>query len=353
MVTMLHTCKPAFENILARELALSGHETREKGPGWILTGVDAANADAAVRELDPCFACLTAVDPQEFRANTVNALADALEDNFAAVVRGERITRAWPLLFAAAAIEGLGGRARSVEAEWRRRMSGKMARVFKLADSALPLDGTVLHGYCVQFLEFDRVCAARQFCFWGQRRMRDDPRAPSRSYLKVEEAYGILGREPASGETVADLGAAPGGWSYSALRHGARVVAVDNGPLKGGAAGHPLVTHLREDAFTFRPAPGKAFDWLFCDMIENPYKVLELLTLWLKNRWCRRFIVNLKVGHADPVFLVRNVRDRSAGVARLCSRLTVRQLHHDREEVTLVGEIRSQQDTKSGSRAPL
>ena len=30
--------------------------------------------------------------------------------------------------------------------------------------------------------------------------------APSRSYLKVEEAYVVLGREPQPGETVCDLG---------------------------------------------------------------------------------------------------------------------------------------------------
>ena len=53
--------------------------------------------------------------------------------------------------------------------------------------------------------------------------MADNPAAPSRSYLKIEEAYGILGREPAQGETVADLGAAPGGWSFSAAKRGAKV----------------------------------------------------------------------------------------------------------------------------------
>ena len=44
-----------------------------------------------------------------------------------------------------------------------------------------------------------------------------------------------MGLEPMPGERVCDLGAAPGGWSYSAAKRGASVVAVDNGPLKGGA----------------------------------------------------------------------------------------------------------------------
>src|SRR5690606_25054254 len=104
----------------------------------------------------------------------------------------------------------------------------------------------------------------------GQRRMADDSLAPSRSYLKVEEAYVVLGREPAAGETVVDLGAAPGGWSYSAAKRGAQVIAVDNGPLKGGALDHPRIEHRREDAFGFRPPGGRAFDWLFCDLVEDP-----------------------------------------------------------------------------------
>lgn len=86
--------------------------------------------------------------------------------------------------------------------------------------------------------------------------MADDDAAPSRSYLKVEEAYIVLGREPQAGETVVDLGAAPGGWSYSAAKRGATVVAIDNGPLKGGAFGNQLITHRLEDAFKFQPPAG-------------------------------------------------------------------------------------------------
>jgi 23S rRNA (cytidine2498-2'-O)-methyltransferase len=105
--------------------------------------------------------------------------------------------------------------------------------------------------------------------------MADDSLAPSRSYLKVEEAYIVLGREPVAGETVVDLGAAPGGWSYSAAKRGARVIAVDNGPLKGGALDHPLIEHRREDAFHFQPPTGEVIGWLFCDLVEEPHHVMR------------------------------------------------------------------------------
>jgi 23S rRNA (cytidine2498-2'-O)-methyltransferase len=145
--------------------------------------------------------------------------------------------------------------------------------------------------------------------------------------------------EPVAGETVADLGAAPGGWSYSAARRGAIVSAVDNGPLKGGALGHAKIQHLREDAFKFQPEPGGRFDWLFCDLVEEPHHVLDLLHKWVAEKWCRRFVVNLKFGRTDAISLLDTVRRSSRSPARLCARLTVRHLFHDREEFTLVGEV--------------
>jgi 23S rRNA (cytidine2498-2'-O)-methyltransferase len=170
--------------------------------------------------------------------------------------------------------------------------------------------------------------------------MADDERAPSRSYLKVEEAYGVLGREPAAGETVCDLGAAPGGWSYSAARRGARVTAVDNGPLKGGALDHPLIGHRREDAFKFRPPEGTRFDWLFCDLVEEPHHVLaNVLGPWLAQGWCRRFVVNLKFGRTDPLALLAEVRAKGSPCAVHAASLRIRHLYHDREEFTLVGEV--------------
>jgi 23S rRNA (cytidine2498-2'-O)-methyltransferase len=168
--------------------------------------------------------------------------------------------------------------------------------------------------------------------------MMDDPQAPSRSFLKVEEAYFVLGSAPLPGETVADLGAAPGGWSYSAARLGARVMAVDNGLLKGGAAGHPLIERCTEDAFKFRPA--RAVDWLFCDLIDEPRRVLELLRRWVERSWCRRFIVNLKFSRRDPLSLLREAYSREAGISGRCKVLRARHLYHDREELTLTGIVK-------------
>jgi 23S rRNA (cytidine2498-2'-O)-methyltransferase len=155
----------------------------------------------------------------------------------------------------------------------------------------------------------------------------------------VDEAYIVLGREPAAGETVVDLGAAPGGWSYSAAKRGAKVIALDNGPLKGGALNHPSIEHRLEDAFGFRPAQGAAYDWLFCDMVEEPHHVMRnIVEPWLAGRWCRRFVINLKFGHVDSIALLRELRAADSPFARHATNLRIRHLYHDREEFTVVGE---------------
>jgi 23S rRNA (cytidine2498-2'-O)-methyltransferase len=170
--------------------------------------------------------------------------------------------------------------------------------------------------------------------------MADDDLAPSRSYLKVEEACMILGREPQPGDTVCDLGAAPGGWSYSAAKRGARIVAIDNGPLKGGALDHPQIEHRCEDAFKFSPAAGEPFNWLFCDLLEEPHQVLQhLVEPWLTRRWCRRFVVNLKFGRVDPIALLRELRAPGSPLTPHAPAARIRHLYHDREELTVVGEL--------------
>lgn len=130
---------------------------------------------------------------------------------------------------------------------------------------------------------------------------------------------------------MADLGAAPGGWSYSAARRGALVTAVDNGPLKGAGL-HPGVTRRAEDAFKFRPE--SPVDWLFCDMLSDPERIIALTDRWLAEGWCRRLIVNLKFGRRDPLRLL----EQAGVLRRRCAFLKARHLFHDREELTLAAE---------------
>ena len=331
---MLVTCQAGFEPLLARELTeLHRLTVREKGPGWVLAS--GAAEDAA-------FAHLTVIDPIEVRGESVNALASRIADFFLGSLRGERIDAAWASVWIGPAeLVGLGRRISAVEAAFFEGLKKKLSRVAKLATPDVPRGRGSARGLFVHFVDFQRALVSRTGFLHGPRRMADDAAAPSRSYLKVEEAYGLLGREPAPGETVCDLGAAPGGWSYSAARRGARVVAVDNGPLKGGALDHPQIEHRREDAFRFAPPAGATFDWLFCDLVEEPHHVLrDILDPWLARRWCRYVVLNLKFGRVDPIALLREIGAGAGGVSAL-SAWRISHLYHDREEFTLCGCVQS------------
>jgi 23S rRNA (cytidine2498-2'-O)-methyltransferase len=167
------------------------------------------------------------------------------------------------------------------------------------------------------------------------------PGAPSRSAAKLEEALLYFmgdeaGRAVCAGMTAADLGAAPGGWTWILARRGLAVTAVDRGALRPEAQHAGAVRHVSEDAFRYRPA--HPVDWLVCDIVDKPARVAELVERWFLNGWCRRAIFNLKLP------MERRYRDAVAMLGRMLEVLqadgggfacSARQLYHDREEITV------------------
>jgi 23S rRNA (cytidine2498-2'-O)-methyltransferase len=327
--------------LLSAELTSLGLGHAEMGPGWLLTKWPEGPGDDGflARVRGAAFAHAVLESPATVSGKSVNELAQGLMEFFAASLRGERIESAWPCVFAGAQDEpGLGRRVSSVEGAFGELLRKKMGRIAKLASPDKPRVGPS-RGLFVWFTDFGTARAARSAFLCGQCRMADDDAAPSRSYLKVEEAYGVIGAEPQPGETVCDLGAAPGGWSYSAAKRGARVVAVDNGPMKGGALGHPLIDHRRDDAFGFSPGKDATYDWLFSDMLEDPHKVLRLIVApWLLGGWCRRFIINLKFGRVDPTRLLQELRAKDSPFLAHATGVRISHLYHDREEFTITGK---------------
>lgn len=333
----LATSQSGYEGYLAREAEELGLAVTDRGAGWILTGPrQAPTASSAVLE-GAAFAHQVLEAPVTLTGAGVNEIARALVHWFAETLRGERLTEVWPCVFGAALdVTGMARRAASVESAFRELLAIKLGRVARLASPHGPRLGPA-RGLFVWFTDFGTAQVSRSAFFCGPSRMADDPAAPSRSYLKVEEAYGIVGRSPGPGESVCDLGAAPGGWSYSAAKRGARVVAVDNGPLKGGALNHPRIEHRMADAFGFSPGQEGPYDWLFCDLLEDPHRVLHsIVGSWVENRWCRRFIVNLKFGRVDPLCLLSELRAPRSPLARAAD-VRIVHLYHDREEFTVTG----------------
>lgn len=164
--------------------------------------------------------------------------------------------------------------------------------------------------------------------------------APSRSALKLGEAFLVfLGANadallrPAM--HAVDLGAAPGGWTWQLAHRGLKVVAVDNGPLKGEVAADTLVTHLRTDGLSYHPR--RPVDWLVCDIAEKPARIASLIARWMAHGDARRAIFNLKLPMKkrwDEVERCRDIITDALESAGIRYTLALRQLYHDREEIT-------------------
>jgi 23S rRNA (cytidine2498-2'-O)-methyltransferase len=165
----------------------------------------------------------------------------------------------------------------------------------------------------------------------GRARMSGGAKDPSRAALKLEEALSTYAMEPGRGEVCVDLGAAPGGWTQRLIDRGARVIAVDPAKLTPALEQHPKVDHRVASAFSFEP--DEPVDWLFCDMAWRPLEVAQLLAKWARRGWALHLIANIKLPMNDKNPILHRVRHTL--VSGGWNQLRVRQLYHDRDEVTV------------------
>ena len=114
---------------------------------------------------------------------------------------------------------------------------------------------------------------------------------PNRAYLKLWEALTRLGSHPRPGERCLDLGASPGGWTWVLASLGASVRAVDKAPVDPRIAAMPGVEPVVESAFTLAPEP---VDWLVCDVVAYPSRLLELLRRWIAADAAQRIVCTVK-----------------------------------------------------------
>ncbi len=201
----------------------------------------------------------------------------------------------------------------------------------------------------VLFLSNDTAYIGYSFSFNNSPFMMGIPRlkmpkaAPSRSTLKLDEAFSVFVPKEEQEERITsgmrgvDLGACPGGWTYQLVRRGMMVQAVDNGTMDEELMASGQVKHFREDGFKFRPER-RNINWLVCDMVEKPAKVTNLMIDWAVNDFAKELIFNLKLPmkkRFDCVYenleLIRSELDKY-GVKY---ELQAKHLYHDREEITV------------------
>lgn len=128
----------------------------------------------------------------------------------------------------------------------------------------------------------------------GEANFIEDKAPPSRAYLKLWEAFTILGTRPKPGETCLDLGACPGGWSYVLAKLGAHVIAIDKAPLDPKVLGLPNVEQRQESAFALEPRDIGPVDWLFSDVICYPARLLTLVEKFIAAGTVKNFLCTIK-----------------------------------------------------------
>jgi len=196
-------------------------------------------------------------------------------------------------------------------------------------------------------LSFERVIIGVSYAYnrashsSGIVRLRLPAAAPSRSALKLEEAWKVFlpaGQELhylGGGKQAVDLGAAPGGWTWQLVRQGILVTAVDNGPMNSELMASGQVTHIQADGYQWRPKRG--VDWMVCDIVDHPRKTIDMVIQWLTRKWCRYVVFNLKLPmkkRYDEWVVCLEMLNAGLGQSDWAFRVKARHLYHDREEIT-------------------
>jgi len=337
-------CTVGSEPALADELA--GATPNARPVTLLAPGVVAVDDDGDLD--DPVFSRQALPRAIAIEGGSVRALAETIF----AVVDGA--VDGWPGSFSLHAIAhaapppGLASRAALVAREvlgiFDSRRRRALRRHRSADDPASSFDGKHL---LVQLLALARerflvsVAAPRRLASGGFDLSRwpagDAPVAidrtpPSRAYQKLEEALAWMGAAPRAGETCVDLGASPGGWTATALKRGARVVAVDRAPVAPALARDPRVTMIIGNAFTYLPpAP---VDWLLCDVVCEPQRSLALVDGWLTGGHCRNLVVTVKFKGRDGYGVLAALPPLFARLRPAFAR--VKQLHHNKNEVTVM-----------------
>lgn len=337
-------CTAGSEPALIDELARAG------GPGpltQLAPGV-VGDGGAEGEPPDPVFARQALPGAISVEGASVRALAETI---FAAI---DGAVDRWPGPFSLHALAhaepppGLASRVALIAREVLALLESRRRRAFRRHrpsdDLATPFSD---HCLLVQLLALTRerllvsVAAPRplptggfDLARWpgGDAPVAIDRAPPSRAYQKLEEALCWMEAAPGAGDLCVDLGAAPGGWTATALQRGASVVAVDRAPVATSLLRHPRLRMIIGNAFTY--APPAPVDWLLCDVVCEPQRSLALVDRWLTAGLCRNLVLTVKFKGRQGYGVLAALPEIFARARPAFAR--VKQLAHNKNEVTVM-----------------
>lgn len=154
----------------------------------------------------------------------------------------------------------------------------------------------------------------------------------SRAKYKLMEAIKTFGIDMEGFTSALDLGAAPGGWTSVLLEHGLQVTAVDTGDMDERLNKYPGFKFIKANASELE-LEKDSFDILTSDMSWNPKNTARIITS--ASEYLRAggtAVVTLKL-MGDKVR--KTIKEVLSIYSEVFEVLGVRQLFHNRDEVTL------------------
>lgn len=104
--------------------------------------------------------------------------------------------------------------------------------------------------------------------------------APSRAYAKLEQALAAFDLHIKPGDSLWDIGASPGGFTWFARQKGAQVTAFDRQPLRDDLMQDPNVVFHPGDAFALFERDKIAPNYLVWDIACVPARAMQALGPW-------------------------------------------------------------------------
>ncbi len=135
------------------------------------------------------------------------------------------------------------------------------------------------------------------------------------------------------GDTIAEIGSAPGGASQAFLEKGLKVVGIDPAVMDERVAAHPKFTHIRKRGHEVRRREFRGVRWLTADINVAPQYTLDAVEaivtyrdLKIEGLLLTLKLLEWKLADEVPTYLERV---RSWGYRHVAAR----QLSHNRQEI--------------------
>jgi 23S rRNA (cytidine2498-2'-O)-methyltransferase len=162
--------------------------------------------------------------------------------------------------------------------------------------------------------------------------------APSRAFLKLEEAILWSGARLREGQRAIEIGSAPGGAAYALLARGLEVIGIDPGEMAPGVLAHPRFRHIRSLAgrSPARELPDSA-QWVLLDVNTHPEIALHEAEVIVRHYpdSLLGVLFTLKLNEWKMAAEIPSWRGKVRAMGM--TRVRATQLPHNRQEITVFG----------------